>query len=274
MYLLVELHNKSSGIRSQLIKITSVRTSKAKTIQKKVGDNQNPPGDARTGCSNPKRARRGVMSAGALRRHLNLASPSSESIAVSWLAVELNSEDSLRFLNVKSMLEAFWSRELEELKLDSVSWAGVNEGDRGMIKVCAQGSNDKEGGSGLEGVYFFGWSSGWKIVTWVRKGVRKGILNLPIPTDGLGEFSVVRASHVILTSSNLDGREKRAEIWSREGKPRADLVEERLSNGLDLDRSSSKSTCSTHVWGTSSVWLPLHESKREREDSSPGEERE
>lgn len=49
----------------------------------KVKDNQNPPGDARTGCSNPKRARRGVMSAGALRRHLNLASSSDSIILVS-----------------------------------------------------------------------------------------------------------------------------------------------------------------------------------------------
>ena len=251
MYLV--LHNKSSlkcwEIRPQPIEITSVSTSKAKTVHKKVG-NQNPPGDARTGCSNPKRARRGVMSAGARRRHLNLTSPSSESIPVSWLAVELNPEDTLRFLNVKSMLEAFWSREFKELRLDSVSWAGDEESDRGMTKGCAHGSNDRGSGGGLEGVYFFNWLSDWG-VTWVREGVRKGILNLPIPTDGLGEVSV-KASHVILTTSNLAGREKRAEIWSREGKPDAGLVGERLCNGLDSDRSL-KSSCSTQVWEASSA---------------------
>jgi hypothetical protein len=98
------------------------------------------------------------MSAGALRRHLNLeeASPSSESIEISWPAVGLNSEDSLRFLNVKSMLEALWSREFKELRLDSVSRAGADEGGRGMTEVCAQGSSDRGDGSGLEGVYFFG----------------------------------------------------------------------------------------------------------------------
>jgi len=97
------------------------------------------------------------MSAGALRRHLNLedASPSSEPTAVSWPAVELNSKDSLRFLNVKSMLEAFWSREFKELRLDIVRLAGADEGDRGITKVCAKGSNDRGGGSGLKGVFAF-----------------------------------------------------------------------------------------------------------------------
>lgn len=43
----------------------------------KFEDNQNPPDNARAGCLNPERAWSGVMSAGALRRHLSLEGTSS-----------------------------------------------------------------------------------------------------------------------------------------------------------------------------------------------------
>jgi len=53
--------------------------AKAESIQNnKMADDQNPPDNARMGCLNPERAWSGVMSAGALRRHLNLGGgPSS-----------------------------------------------------------------------------------------------------------------------------------------------------------------------------------------------------
>jgi len=168
----------------------------------------------------------------------------------------MNSEDIVRFLNVQSMLKAFWCRELKALRLDSVSWAVVNERGRGI----ARGSS----GNGLDSVcWLFHWRIAW---------VRKGILSLPIPTDGFGESLLAEASHVIWTSSNLAGRGfKRAEIWSREGTRRVGLVGKRLGDGLSWTKR--KSTRSTHVWGTSLAWLSVHDSKRARGDSSPGEGR-
>lgn len=59
-------------------------------------------------------------------------------------------EDKLRFLNVKSMLEAFWSRKLKE------SRTGADEGYRGKGIFLARGSSDRGGGSDLEGILFFG----------------------------------------------------------------------------------------------------------------------